>query len=239
MRVVVFGLGCPRQPAAPAPAPAAPTRGEIAGVPYLELMTGGAGAEERVPMIIALHPMGGDPAALVPLLAGYPGRARLIFPYGHPRGGAWFWLDSPREDVAAAVVKQETDRLVAAVTALAAARPTVGKPLVAGFSQGGVMAFSLAVTHPQAIAGAFPLSGLLPRTLYPAALTSASLPPVIAFHGADDLAVPVTSARDSVAELRRAGYATELHEYAGLAHDTSPEELRDFLERLKRAADAL
>ena len=211
---------------------------------YLEHMTGGARSDERVPMIVALHPMGGDPADFLHQLRPYRRRARLILPYGHPFGGMYVWFDSVGDDVAAPVVARETDRIAAALAALVAARPTVGKPLVTGFSQGAIMAFALAVTHPEALAAAFPISGLLPPSLYPsAALGSgprpATLPPVTAFHGASDLAVPTQSARDSIAELRSAGYTAELREYAGLEHATSDQEEAEILERIGQAADAL
>ncbi len=237
-------LAGPIAPPSPSGAPGGTTWGEIAGVRYLEHMTGGARADARVPMIVALHPMGGDPVDFLPLLRGYARRARLILPYGHPSGGMYLWYDSVRDDVAAPVVTQEADRIAAALAALVAARPTVGKPLVTGFSQGGIMTFALAVTHPEALAAAFPISGLLPPSLYPSAALSSSprpatLPPVAAFHGASDLAVPTRGARASIAELRRAGYAAELREYAGVEHDTSDEELGEILERIGRAADGL
>jgi phospholipase/carboxylesterase len=234
-------------PVVPAPSAAAPgstTQGEVAGVRYLEHMTGGARPDERVPLIVALHPMDGDPADFLPLLRGYRRRARLILPYGHPSGGMYFWYDSVEENVDAALVTREADRIAAALAALVAARPTIGKPLVTGFSQGGMMAFALAVTHPEALAAAFPISGLLPPSLYPSAALSsgshsATLPPVTAFHGASDLAVPTRGARASIAELQRAGYSAELHEYAGLEHDISAQEMREILEQIGRAADSL
>ena len=232
-----------------APRPAAggagsTTRGEIAGVRYLEHMTGGARPDERVPMIVGLHPMGGDPADFLHVLRRYRRRARLILPYGHPSGGMYVWYNSVRDDVAAPVVTGETDRIAAALVALVAARPTVGKPLVTGFSQGGIMTFALAVTHPDALAGAFPIGGLLPPSLYPSAALSsqprpATLPPVMAFHGASDLAVPTEGARASIAELRSAGYTAELREYVGVEHDISDEEEGEILERIGRAADGL
>ncbi len=220
------------------------TRGEIASVRYLEHMTGGARPGERVPMIVALHPMGGDPATFLPMLRRYRRRARIILPYGHPNGGMYIWYDSVRDDVAAPLVTREADRIAAALSALVAARPTVGKPLVTGFSQGGIMTFALAVTHPEALAAAFPISGLLPPSLYPSAALSsrprpATLPAVIAFHGASDLAVPTQGARASIAELRRAGYTAQLREYAGVEHGTSTQELSEILEAIGRAADGL
>lgn len=216
------------------------TRGEIAGVRYLEHMTGGARPDERVPMIVALHPMGGDPVDYLPVLRRYRGRARLILPYGHPSGGMYIWYDSVRDDVAAPMVTREADRLANALDALVAVRPTVGKPLVTGFSQGGIMTFALAVTHPEALAAAFPIGGLLPTSLYPAAaVSSVELPPIKAFHGASDLAVPIQSARASISELRNAGYAAELREYAGVEHDISAQEEREVLEQIGQAADRL
>ena len=234
----------PVAPPPPAGEPGSTTQGEIADVRYLEHMTGGARPDERVPMIVALHPMGGDPADFLQLLRRYRRRARLILPYGHPSGGMYIWYDSVRDDVAAPLVTREADRIAAALAALVAARPTVGKPLVTGFSQGGIMTFALAVTHPEALAAAFPISGLLPPSLYPSAALSsgprpATLPPVAAFHGASDLAVPTRGARASIGELRRAGYTAELREYAGVEHDTSDEEEGEILERIGRAADGL
>jgi phospholipase/carboxylesterase len=233
------------RPLVPPPAgePGSTTRGELAGVHYLEHMTGGARPDERVPMIVVLHPMDGDPADFL-LLRRYTRRARVILPYGHPSGNMYYWYDSAREDVAAPLVTREADRLAAALAALVAARTTVGRPIVTGFSQGGIMAFALAVTHPEALAAAFPISGLLPPSLYPSAALSsgprpATLPPVVAFHGASDLAVPTRAARASVAELLRAGYTAELHEYAGVEHDTSAEEEGELLERIGRAAESL
>ncbi len=224
--------------------PGSTSQGEIAGVRYLELMTGGARTDEPVPMIVALHPMAGDPADFVQLFRRYRRRTRLILPYGHPSGGRYIWYDSVREDVSAPLVTREADRVAAALDALVAARPTVGKPLVTGFSQGGIMTFALAVTHPEVLSAAFPISGLLPPSLYPSAALSsapraATLPPVVAFHGASDLAVPTQGARASIAELRRVGYTAELREYAGVEHDISDEEEGELLERIGRVADSL
>jgi phospholipase/carboxylesterase len=220
------------------------TQGEIAGVRYLEHMTGGARPDDRVPMIVALHAMGGDPAYFLQLFQRYPRPARLILPYGHPSGGMYLWYNSVREDVAWHVVAREADRIASALAALVASRPTVGKPIVTGFSQGGIMTFALAVTHPDALAAAFPLSGLLPPALYPSAAPSSrarpvTFPLIMAFHGAADLAVPTQGARASIAELKRSGYSAELREYAGLEHDLSAEEVGDLMEQLGRAADGL
>ncbi len=201
-------------------------------------MAGGARADERVPMIVAMHGMGGEPAGMLPIFRNYARRARIILPFGHPSGGMYQWFVSPRDDVDAETIVRETDRVAGAIVALVASRPTIGRPLVTGFSQGGMVTFALAVTHPELIAAAFPIGGSLPIALFSRSQSTA-LPPITAFHGTLDLAVPTQNARDSIIELKRAGFAAELIEYPGLAHDISDSEDADILERIARAADAL
>ena len=82
----------------PAPSPPLSLERETAGLRYLERLSGGARADERLPMIIALHPMGGDPASLLELFQGYRGRARFIVPFGHPSGGLYAWDDAIAPD---------------------------------------------------------------------------------------------------------------------------------------------
>lgn len=239
---VVVTSACSKTPEPVPPPTPVVVSGEAAGMRYLEYVTGGARPDERVPMIIVLHPMGGDPEGMLELIRRYPKRARLVLPYGSPRGGKYVWFASVRDaDMTAELVTHETERLAALISALMIERPTLGKPIVTGFSQGGFMSFALAATHPEVISAALPIGGTLPKAVYPsAALTSVqrptTLPPVIAFHGADDLAVPTQGARDSIEELRRAGYAAELHEYAGVAHTISPQELADVFARIDQAA---
>ena len=68
-------------------------------------------------MIVALHPMGGNPVDFLPTFRRYRPRGRLILPYGHPNGGGYIWYDSVRYDVAATTVTREADRLAAALVA--------------------------------------------------------------------------------------------------------------------------
>ena len=53
------------------------------------------------------------------------------------------------------------------------------------------------------------------------------------------MAVPTQGARDSIAELRRAGYTAELREYPDDEHDISDREEAEVLEQIGRAADSL
>ena len=99
---------------------------------------------------------------------------------------------------------------------------------VLGFSQGGVMAYSLALTDPQRFAGLAALSTWLPRELTPRLdINDAvqSLPTLIQ-HGTQDQQIDVDRARDSVARLRELKVPLIFKEYA-MGHEISPKGLYD------------
>ncbi len=197
-----------------------------------------AGANDR-----RATPHGRGPGGLPATAPALPPPRPPHPPVRPPSGGMYIWYDSVRDDVAAPLVTQEADRIAAAVAALVAARPTVGKPLVTGFSQGGIMTFALAVTHPEALAAPSPSAACSRRRSTRRRRSARArarrhsagcgLPRRLRPGGADP------RARASIAELRRAGYTAELREYAGVEHDTSDEEEGDILERIGRAADGL
>jgi phospholipase/carboxylesterase len=202
-------------------------------VHYVERILGGARPDEPLPMIVTLHPMGADPMRAAELFALYPGKARLIIPYGHPNGGAYFWyLGKDR----ATGARDAADRLAPWLSALVAARPTAGKPIVTGFSQGAVVAYALAIAHPQLTRAIFPVSGVLPPALHPRSSVSGERPVVQAFHGTDDPVFPVAQARESVNVMRAAGFRAELYEYPHTAHMPGEAELRDLLSAMAAAA---
>jgi phospholipase/carboxylesterase len=164
------------------------------------------------------------------LFASFPVRARIIVPHGHANGrGGYNWWDHPvphtDPEVLSAAVRPMEAQMANAIVELRARRPTIGRPVVTGFSQGGMLAFSLAAMHPDLVAAAFPMGGLLPIGL-PGIGVGATRPYVHAFHGTRDGTVPVTRTRWSIDELRRNGYAAELTEYPALGHQLGDEEVR-------------
>ena len=105
------------------------------------------------------------------------------------------------------------------------------------------MTFALAVTHPEALAAALLISGLLPPSLYSSAALSsrprpATLPPVAAFHGALPNSVDpkrVRLDRRATARLVSRGAARVCR----VEHDTSEEKERALVELIGRAAAGL
>jgi phospholipase/carboxylesterase len=99
---------------------------------------------------------------------------------------------------------------------------------VLGFSQGGVMAYSLALTDPQRFAGLAALSTWLPRELTPRLDIddAAQSLPVLVQHGTQDSQIEIERAHDSVARLRELRVQLIFKEYA-MGHEIRPQGLHD------------
>jgi phospholipase/carboxylesterase len=232
---------CQREAPSPAPAPllstavpaAAPAPGslEAAGVRYVERITGGAAAEDALPLVIGIHGYGDRPESYAGLFEGFKARARFIFPYGEPHGDGFSWFAvSPRfnPDAIAAGTERAAHRLAAMIAALATTRPTVGRPIVTGFSQGGMLSYALVILHPESVGEAFPVGGLLTPPHWPSTWAVGKTQARIeAFHGDADPTVPIAVDRQGAARLRAVGFSIELHEYPGVVHTVTAEMRRD------------
>jgi phospholipase/carboxylesterase len=102
------------------------------------------------------------------------------------------------------------------------------KLVVLGFSQGGVMAYSLALANPERFAALVVLSSWLPQELVPQLAlkeTVQSLPTLVQ-HGSQDSLIEVSRARDSVARLRELRVPLTYREYE-IGHEITPKSLTD------------
>jgi phospholipase/carboxylesterase len=233
--------GCSRRAPLPGQPAASTAEGdsEAGGLRFVERLTGGARAADRLPLIIGIHGRGGAPQNFGQVLSALSIPARVILPYGpEPRGWGYTWFpDWNDDDELAAATRKAADRLAAMIDELVARRPTAGKPIVTGFSQGGMLSFTLAVLHPEVVGAAFPAGGLLPRPLWPATWPPGSPRPTVhAFHGAADDLVAVEDARGSVRRLADLGFSAELTEYPGVRHRIPEAEARDLVRAIEDAA---
>jgi phospholipase/carboxylesterase len=223
------------------PIASVPAIPSAAGIRFIERLTGGAGPSDPLPLIVAIHGRGGRPENIGRLFASFEGRARVILPYGFDASGdgfSWFsrWTDDP---AFADATRSAADRLAAMIAEVARLRPTMGRPIVTGFSQGGILSFTLAVLHPETVRAAFPAGGFLAPALYPSAWPKGvAMPSLHAFHGTDDETVPVLGARSTVRRLKEIGFAAELTEYPGVGHQISKEMQHDMLLDIEAAARA-
>jgi phospholipase/carboxylesterase len=102
------------------------------------------------------------------------------------------------------------------------------KLVILGFSQGGVMAYSLALANPERFAALVVLSSWFPRELAAQLSineTVQSLPTLVQ-HGTQDHMIEIARARDSVERLRELRLPLTYREYE-MGHEIRPRSLVD------------
>lgn len=200
------------------------------------------------PTVIALHGWGAnahDLLSLAPMLHG--GRALVLCPQGPvalPIGGGmygygWFPLvPGMPPDVEA--FQRGADALRAFVDQSLERYPIDrSKIVVAGFSQGGVMAYELALREPERFAGVAGLSTWVPEPLadqLPPRPEHEGLP-VLVLHGTRDDRIDIERARESRERLRAYGVSITYREFE-MGHEIRPEALRTILQWLDERAFA-
>jgi len=99
--------------------------------------------------------------------------------------------------------------------------------LLAGFSQGGVLAFQTALYYPKRLAGILALSTFLANGegLGSAKAEVNAQTPIFMCHGQRDMVLPMTLGKSSFTTLNRAGYAIEWREYP-MGHEVCLEEIQ-------------
>jgi phospholipase/carboxylesterase len=187
---------------------------------------------------VALHGLGDRPAAFAGLLSDFDKPARIAFPRApDPWGSGYTWFpyrDGPDENELARGIAAAAKRVAGAVESLTRDAPT-SEVIVTGFSQGGMLSFALAVLRPELFVRSIPISGMLPKPLWPSGSAGpARLPAIVALHGVEDPRVPIGSTRRAVAALSAHGYHAELFEFESVGHSVSPEMRRKLLEELSR-----
>jgi phospholipase/carboxylesterase len=214
--------------AAVPPTTAAPAAAALPLLDFVEVHVGGAVAGTELPLVVAIHGLGDSPEAFARLFSGYDRPARVLVPRGKRpfgRGFTWFRLQNEPEGTRAADVKDTAERLVALVKARQAAAPTRGKPVVTGFSQGGILSFYLAAHHAEVFAAAVPIAGRLSADTIPPPVDAAATKKackIIALHGDVDTRIDHASGKSTVDALAKAGYDATLKTFVGVGHAIPP-----------------
>ncbi|HYN22330.1 MAG TPA: dienelactone hydrolase family protein [Thermoanaerobaculia bacterium] len=199
------------------------------------------------PMVLLLHGWGAnahDLLGFAPHL--HSGRALVLCPQGPVaipigrgmNGYGWFPL-VPGQPADPEAFRRGADALRSFVDAALERYPIDRDRIVAmGFSQGGTMAFDLALRDPARYAGVAGLSSWLPGLL---ADSLPKLPeheglPVLVIHGTRDDRIAVERARESRELLRPYGVAMTYREIEGMGHEIREEALRIILKWLDEKA---
>ncbi len=198
----------------------------VADLYVLEVVLGHVPFDAELPLVMMLHGRGDRPRVPGGPFAGAPTPMRLILPRApKPLGSGFTWLPlsvtENRADVMADTLRRRADQLAQVVAHFRASRPTRGKAIIAGFSQGAMLTYALAVLHPALVDVALPIAGWLPPSLLPEALAPRDRVPIRALHGDADPVVRVEPTRQLVARLRALGYEVEWVEEPGTEHAVS------------------
>ena len=183
-----------------------------------------------MPLAILIHGLGDRPRRdWLPSAANIETPVRLIMPQAptpYYDGFAWFpYRIRGNDPVALARGIAGRSRTIwrARSPSLRLDRPTVGRPFVMGFSQGGMLSYQLALHHPEVVELSLPMSGMLPESLWPAAKPAGTrFPRIVALHGDADEIVPIAPARALVARLRTLGYDSGAARVPGVEHHITP-----------------
>ena len=192
--------------------------------------------------VIWLHGLGADGNDFVPIvqeLSLPPLGIRFVFPHAPMRpvtinGGFVMraWYDIAYQDL---VMKEDEHGLRQSqkmIEELIAKEQSRGVPtnriVIAGFSQGGVIALQTSLRQPKRLAGAMSLSAYLPLVdkIDKERNPANSSVPIFLGHGIADNIVPLPLGAASRDRLIKMGYDVDWHQYP-MPHSVCPEELED------------
>jgi phospholipase/carboxylesterase len=214
--------------------------GELAGVPYLEVVLGDQEPCSEMPLVVILHGLGDRPDVPRWPYGDLPVSVRMVLPHGPvPWGDGYAWssvrtLDHEPEGLAATMDAQST-RIAGLLDALTSTFSVFGGVILTGFSQGAILALTVTMQHPEHLALVMPLAGWAPPALRTTA--PAHAPPIRWLHGLEDDRVPYAMAIEAATDLRQRGYDVELIAYQGEGHHMSHAMDERFHSWLSRALD--
>jgi phospholipase/carboxylesterase len=178
-----------------------------------------------------MHGLGADGSDFVPVvpelgLGDTPG-IRFVFPHAPEisvtcNGGyvmrAWYdiiSLEPSSRQVDEAGILQSRQMIRALIERENQRGIPSRRIFLAGFSQGGAIAYTAALTHPESLAGVIAMSTYLPsqRLLIEEAAAANRATPIFAAHGSEDDVVSIQLGLQARDYLQQSGYPLEWSEY--------------------------
>lgn len=203
--------------------PAAAEDMDAAGLIY-ELDSPTENASDALPMLVALHYMGGSPQTSRGDYAGITVPARILLlrgPYALERGFSWFpdgyyQLDA---DEQARITFEIADRLARFLDVVTKRYKTIGLPVVTGYSQGADLSHVLALHHGDKVGAILPMGARFEPEWITGASPDASFPAkVVLFHGEMDTTVPIKHSHKALDFYRAHSVPVTLEAFANAAH---------------------
>ena len=204
--------------------------------------------------VIWLHGLGADGSDFVPIVEELrlpPAMAvRFIFPHARPRPvtinngfvmRAWYDITSlgPNRVEDEAGIRESAEVVRGYIEKENARGIATERIVIAGFSQGGAIAFQAALRYPQRLGGVMALSTYLPlrESLAKEATQANSDVPILICHGVRDPMVPAALGVASRDLLQSLGYQVEWKTYP-MEHSVCMEEVLDISKWLQARLEA-
>lgn len=214
----------------------------IKGVEVVEVVLGDAAFDARLPMVVYFHGRGGD----IHLPRGSHAKIkqpyRLILPRGPlALGGGRAWAEPSVRHRRAAQLEAEisaaADRMAEVLAELRSTRSLAGEPILAGFSQGGMVALALAARYPDRVSTVIPLASQLVVRIDEERVHGRELPEVHALHGEADRVVYFDEAAESLEALRAMGFVVTQRGFEGVGHEVTGEMSSVYARLLREALE--
>ncbi|QEI06580.1 phospholipase [Pigmentiphaga aceris] len=194
-----------------------------------------AEGDAPVARLLLLHGVGGNETNLIALGALVDPRVEILFVQGPltlgPQQFAWFQVQFGPQgpSINAPQADQSRELLIRLIRGLATSMP----PVIAGFSQGGILSASVGLTAPADVAGFAVLSGRILPEIAAKIAPREDLAKLSAFigHGSFDDKLPVSWAERAAEWLTTLG-VPHLAKHYPIGHGLSAEMADDFLQWL-------
>ncbi|MFZ3191895.1 MAG: dienelactone hydrolase family protein [Moraxellaceae bacterium] len=208
-------------------------------LPSIEVET----AAQPTHAVIWLHGLGANGDDFVPIVPelGLPQNlaVRFIFPHAPEipvtiNAGyvmpAWYdilSLDKVSRQVDLVGIERSRQQIVGLIEREQARGIPADRIVIAGFSQGGAMAYSVGLTYPERLAGVMALSAYIPSIegLASQRHTANQQTPIFVAHGTQDPVVGLAMGQQAVDWLQQQAYPVEWHQYL-MQHQVCLEEIQ-------------
>lgn len=201
---------------------------------YVVKYSGNANHSDKLPMLIALHGNGDTPLNFYETaLDQLQSPARIILlegPISFGSGSAWPWKTSELNKFGKGVSE--------VVEILSAKFATKEKPILLGYSGGGMMAYYQALKHGHNYSYIFSVSGQLNKEL----IENESSNPgaaVFAYHGKSDRIVSINGGRSAAKLLQERGVNINFVEFPGGHHGMFTDMKKEITQAIEKKINIL
>ena len=205
---------------------------------YLERPAKAATGKRRA--LILLHGVGSNEQDLFGIAPHLPDDLLILSPRGPLTLGAgryaWYEVDfSTGKPVFNASQETQSRELILQFIRQVKQKYNLDEVYLGGFSQGGIMSYSIGLSHPTEVTGIISLSGRLLAEIRPSVKPGKDLQNLKVFiaHGTQDGTLPVHYAREASAYLKELGIQPTYHEFE-MGHQLNNQVLAELVNWLRK-----